>query len=185
MAACSARAAWAACDGFGIARDTATTFHVFSWLQVANLYVSLLHSVPHGPDHVDIEIFVFCLHDQLFRRNVRFRMPIDPIIANIVGPLPLFEIALVLVRLDHVASGIVNASLRGFGHASKAMMDHEQYGRSVKARLQRQRRETAMLVERAHSLMRESRKLLEQREAQLKRQEQFLKQRATIAHEMI
>ena len=42
-----------------------------------------------------------------------------------------------------------------------------------------------MLVERAHRLMRESRKLLEQREAQLKQQEQFLEQRATIAHEML
>ena len=98
---------------------------------------------------------------------------------------PRFELARVLVRRDHIASRIVNASLRGFGHASKAWMHHEQYGRSVKARLQRQRRETAMLVERAHSLMRESRKLLEQREAQLKQQEQFLKQRATLAHEMI
>jgi len=90
-----------------------------------------------------------------------------------------------LLRFDHVASVIVNASLRRFGHASNAPMHHEQYGRSMNAWLQRQRRETAMLVEQAHRLMRESRKLLEQREAQLKQQEQFLKQRATIAHGMI
>ena len=64
-------------------------------------------------------------------------------------------------------------------------MHHEQYGRSMKARPQRQRREIAMLVERAQHLMRESRKLLEQREAQLKQQEQFLEQHATIAHEML
>jgi len=86
----------------------------------------------------------------------------------------------VFVHLDHVASRIVNASLRGFGHASKVPMHHEQYGRSMKARPQRQRRETAMLVERAQRLMRESRKLLEQREAQLKQQEQFLEQHATF-----
>ncbi|HJY53626.1 MAG TPA: hypothetical protein VKD89_06340 [Candidatus Udaeobacter sp.] len=96
-----------------------------------------------------------------------------------------FEIARVLVRLDHVASFIVKSSLRGFGHASKAPMHHEQYGRSMKARLQHERRETAMLVEQAWRVIRESRKLLEQREAQLKQQEQFRKQRATFAHEMI
>jgi len=42
-----------------------------------------------------------------------------------------------------------------------------------------------MLVDQAQRVMRESRKLLEQREAQLKQQEQFLEQRATIAHEML
>jgi hypothetical protein len=25
--------------------------------------VSLLHSAPNGPDHIDIGIFVLCLHD--------------------------------------------------------------------------------------------------------------------------
>jgi len=64
-------------------------------------------------------------------------------------------------------------------------MHHEQYGKTMKARPQRQRRETAMLVERAQRLMCESRKLLEQREAQLRQQEQFLEQHATIAHEML
>ena len=55
----------------------------------------------------------------------------------------------------------------------------------MKARLQRERLETARLVERAHCLMRESRKLLEQRQAQLRQQEQFLEQHATIALEML
>jgi hypothetical protein len=57
-----ARTACAPCDGFGIARDTATTFDVFFWLQVTNFDVSLLHSAPHGPDHTHIVIFVLCLH---------------------------------------------------------------------------------------------------------------------------
>jgi hypothetical protein len=39
--------------------------------------VSLLHSAPSGPDHIDIKIFVLRLHGQLFRSNVRFRMPTD------------------------------------------------------------------------------------------------------------
>ena len=91
-----------------------------------------------------------------------------------------------LVPLDYVASRIVNASQRGFGHASRAPMHHEQYGRSMKARRpQRQRQETTMLVERAQRLMCEFRKLLEQREAQLRQQEQFLEQHATIAHEVL
>ena len=41
MAACGTRAA---CNGFGIARNTATTFDIFLWLQVTNVDVSLLHS---------------------------------------------------------------------------------------------------------------------------------------------
>jgi hypothetical protein len=38
--------------------------------------------------------------------------PTNPIIANIFTALPLFEIANVLVRLNHVASFIVNANHR-------------------------------------------------------------------------
>ncbi len=71
VAACGARAA---CGGFGFAPNTFTTLDVFSWLQVTNFDVSLLHSAPNGPDHIDIRIFVLCLHDQLFRSSVRFRM---------------------------------------------------------------------------------------------------------------
>ena len=44
MPAVVARTACALCDGFGIARNTATTFDVFFWLQVTNFDVSLLHS---------------------------------------------------------------------------------------------------------------------------------------------
>src|SRR6476660_7736408 len=43
---------------FHIARNTATTFDVFLWLQVPNFYVSLLRSAPNGADHIDIHIFV-------------------------------------------------------------------------------------------------------------------------------
>src|SRR5262245_1830478 len=96
------------------------------------------------------------------------------------GRFKVFEVARVLVRLDHVASRIVKANLPGFGHASESPMHHEQYRRSMKAP-----ETAAMLVERAQRLMCESRKLLEQREAQLRQQEQFLEQRATIAHEML
>jgi hypothetical protein len=56
VVACGARAA---CDGVGFARNTATTFDVFYWLQVTNFNV-LLNSAPNGPDHIDI--FRLCLH---------------------------------------------------------------------------------------------------------------------------
>jgi hypothetical protein len=55
----------------------------------------------------------------------------------------------------------------------------------MKARLQRRRRETAMLVERAQGVLRESRKLLQQREVQLKQLEQFFEERAAIPHEIL
>ena len=68
MAACGIGAAFAARDGFRIAPDTATTFDVFSWLQVTNLDVSLLRSTPNGAHHINI--FRFTLHGQLPRGNV-------------------------------------------------------------------------------------------------------------------
>jgi hypothetical protein len=52
-------AACGACDGFGFARNTATTFDVFYWLQVTNFNV-LLNSAPNGPDYIDI--WGLCLH---------------------------------------------------------------------------------------------------------------------------
>ena len=67
----AAYGACAACDGFGFARNTATTFDVFYWLQVTNFDV-LLDSAPNGPDYIDI--WGLCLHAQLFRSNVRFRI---------------------------------------------------------------------------------------------------------------
>ena len=99
--------------------------------------------------------------------------------------LQVFQIALVLVRLDQIARRIVNANLRGFGGASRTPTWHEQYGSSMKAEPQSRRRKTATLVERAQRVMRESRKLLEEREAQLKQKEQFLEQRAMITHEIL
>src|SRR5262249_46937699 len=89
-------------------------------------------------------------------------------------------LALVLLRFNHVVSVVINANLRGFGHASESPMHHEQYGRSMKAP-----ETAAMLVERAQGLVRESRKLLEEREAQLRQQEHFFEQRAPILHEML
>ena len=63
--------ACAACDGFGFARNTATTFDVFYWLQVTNFDV-LVNSAPNGLDYIDI--LGLCLHAQLFCSNVRCRM---------------------------------------------------------------------------------------------------------------
>src|SRR6516225_5546146 len=52
---CGARRACVACDGFGIASDTAATFDVFFWLQVTNIDVSLFYSAPDGLYHFDID----------------------------------------------------------------------------------------------------------------------------------
>jgi len=41
--------ACAVCGGFGFARNTATTFDVFYWLQITN-FDGLLNSAPNGPD---------------------------------------------------------------------------------------------------------------------------------------
>ena len=51
-AASVSRGACAACGGFGCARNTATTFHVFYRLQVTNF--SLLKSAPNGVNYIDI-----------------------------------------------------------------------------------------------------------------------------------
>jgi hypothetical protein len=53
------------------ARNAATTFGVFYWLQVTNFDV-LRNSAPNGPGYVGI--FGFALHAQLFRSNFRFGM---------------------------------------------------------------------------------------------------------------
>jgi hypothetical protein len=55
----------------------------------------------------------------------------------------------------------------------------------MKPPLQRRRRETAMLVEKAQRVLCESRKLLEQREVQLRHQEEFIEQRRTMTDEMM
>jgi hypothetical protein len=53
-------AACGLCAGFGFARNTATTFDVFYWLQVTNFDVVLNSAAPNGPDHIDI--LGLCLH---------------------------------------------------------------------------------------------------------------------------
>ena len=74
LAGLTARAAVAACDRFGIARNTGTTFDVFFGLQVANFDVSLLQSPPNGLDYVDIVVFVLSVHRQLVRVSILLRM---------------------------------------------------------------------------------------------------------------
>ena len=45
-----------------------------------------------------------------FVATFAFGWPTDPVVANILIALPLFEIARVLVCFDHIASVIVNAN---------------------------------------------------------------------------
>ena len=47
-----------------------------------------------------------------FVAAVSFGWPTDPVVANILITSQFFEIALVLVRFDHIVSGIVNANLQ-------------------------------------------------------------------------
>ena len=70
------------------------------------------------------------------------------VIARLFTLSPLFEIPLVFVHLDHVASFIVNANLQGFGGASRTPTQHEQYGSSMKARLNQvwKRKHNGLLV---------------------------------------
>jgi hypothetical protein len=57
--------ACATCEGFGFARNTATTLDVFYWLQVTNFDVLvLLNSAPNGPDYIDI--WGLCLYANYF-----------------------------------------------------------------------------------------------------------------------
>ena len=94
---------------------------------------------------------------------------------------PLFEIALVLVRVDHVVQPRRKRAEALEAHRGRRC-NTKQHGRSMKARSQRGQRETTALIERAQRVLRESRKLLEQRKMQLKELEQLLKQNPEIAH---
>jgi hypothetical protein len=47
-----------------------------------------------------------------FVATFAFGWPTDPVVANILIALPLFEIARLLVRLDHVAKLVINANHR-------------------------------------------------------------------------
>jgi hypothetical protein len=102
VAACTARGTWAACGGFGFARNaTTTTFDVFYWLQVTNFNV-FLKSAPNGADYIDIRRLL--LHG-------RFRIADSTQYSQrFFDPLPLLDIAFVLVRLDRVARFILNGS---------------------------------------------------------------------------
>jgi len=103
LAAYTARGTSAACGGFGFVRNaaTTTTFDVFYWLQVTNFNV-FLKSAPNGADYIDIRRLL--LHD-------RFRIvDLTQYSQRFFIALPLLGIAFVRVRLDHVASGIVNGS---------------------------------------------------------------------------
>jgi hypothetical protein len=99
----------------------ATTFGVFYWRQVKKFDVLLNSAAPNGTDYIDI--LGFCLHapPQLFRSNVRVEskpkiavsthsLSDGRVVANILIALPLFEIADVLARFDHVSNFIVNAA---------------------------------------------------------------------------
>src|SRR4029450_4378257 len=63
----------AACDGFGFARNTATTFDIFYWLQVKNFDVRLLNSAPNRPDYIDI--VGLCLHAPI----IPYQRPAQPV----------------------------------------------------------------------------------------------------------
>jgi hypothetical protein len=84
---------------------------------------------------------------------------------------PLLELAVVLVRLDHVASTILNAR-RLWKRIRNTDITRKEDGRSMKSRPQDG--ETTALIDRAQRALLDSRELLEQREAQLKQREQFL-----------
>jgi hypothetical protein len=121
VAACAARGAPPPVVGF--ARNTAT-FDVFYWLQVANygvLYV-VFDSAPSGSNHIDV--WDLCLHVQMaspnyFVATVLATSPRREQAEKLFDSArdlmrtnrsPLFEVARVLVRLDHIASVIVNAN---------------------------------------------------------------------------
>ena len=57
--ACGARAASAACDGFGFAPNAAATFDVFYWLQVTNCDV-LFDSAPSRSNYINV--WDLCIH---------------------------------------------------------------------------------------------------------------------------
>src|SRR4029453_15472186 len=68
-----------------------------------------LHESPNGPDHIHIVIFVLCLHGpNYFVATFALGWPADPIIANKLATIPWSR--RVLVRLDHIASFIINAN---------------------------------------------------------------------------
>jgi hypothetical protein len=69
VAASGARAANAACGGFGFARNTATTFGVFYWLKVTNFDVSLFDPAPSRLNYIDV--WDFWIHNRSSRKRSR------------------------------------------------------------------------------------------------------------------
>ena len=63
--ACGARDASAAGAGFGFALNTATTFDVFYWLQVAN-FDALFDSAPNSANH--FHVWDFDIHGKMALR---------------------------------------------------------------------------------------------------------------------
>ena len=109
VAARTARGTCAACGGCGFARNAAApAFDVFFWLQVTNFDVSLLHSAPNRADYSHIRRSVF--HCQLFVATFALGCSTDTLLASVLIVYPLFEVACVLMRLNHVACIIVNAN---------------------------------------------------------------------------
>ena len=104
--------ACAACDGFGFVPHTAApAFDVFYWLQVTNFQVTnfgLLKSAPNRADYSHIRRSV--LHCQLFVGTFALGCSTDTLLASVLIVYPLFEVACVLMRLNHVACIIVNAN---------------------------------------------------------------------------
>jgi len=96
VAACGDRSACAACDGFGIARNTATTFDVFYWLQVMNFDVPLLHSAPNRADYIDI--LGLSLHCHLSLSTFILGCQSNPIVANVFISEKVTEMLLNLLR---------------------------------------------------------------------------------------
>ena len=70
-----------------------------------------------------MDILALWLHRQLFGATFTLRWQTDPVVANIFVALAVFEIALVLVRFDRIASIIVNAN-------QASAFDWSQYGES-------------------------------------------------------
>jgi len=107
VAACGDRSACAACDGFGIARNTATTFDVFYWLQVTNFDVPLLYSAPNRADYIDI--LGLSLHCHLSLSTFILGWQSNPIVANVFISEKVTEMLLNLLRMmsQRIQAGLI------------------------------------------------------------------------------
>jgi len=105
-----------------LTRNTAATFDVFYWLQITNFDAFLFNPAPSGLDYNDVwPLYVHAQNASGVSPNGEGRKVDNGICYSVhfyfrarwqlfVSPtLRLFEIALVFVRFDHIASVIVNA----------------------------------------------------------------------------